>query len=177
MRVLSPMLMTTALFASATLMIGPALAQAPDPVPDPAIDEVRIIPMAEAIAIAEQAVPGSHAVEADAERDGWEIELSRGTDGYTVTIDGLTGTVVELDDQGAVAEFFDVGVGMDMSQFALTLREAVILAEQQTGAPAREAEIETGMGGINYEIEVARENYDAEIEIDPMTGQIAEIDD
>lgn len=136
------------------------------------------ISMAEAIYIAENALgPNSHAIKAELSGDEWEIDLHHGEDLYTYWIDTSSGDVTDAGEQAEVAEFFALGATLDPAQTALTLREAVLKAQALVGGEPVEAELDSGITRNRFDIELVRQGDYVDVEINPQTGQIAQVEE
>ncbi len=141
----------------------------------------RGITLANAIVKAESRLAGT-AYEADLDkRNGlwvYEIEVSTASatpkEGY---INVSSGQFVADDNQNSSDndsgdDISDVSVS-DMSDFALTLTDAIVAAESATAGRAYDAEIEFNRGSWFYEVEVVLDSGERrEVRVDVNTGEI-----
>ncbi|HZJ96640.1 MAG: peptidase [Alcaligenaceae bacterium] len=126
---------------------------------------------AQALVIATDKVDGQ-AVELEFDEDNgrgyYEIEIYTNNKKYELKVDADSGKVIESDMDRERDERSSVG---------LSLQQAIIIAERETQAKTKSAELKNRGGRDSYyEVDTIRKNTEYEVKIDANDGSILKID-
>ena len=139
------------------------------------------ISMTQAVEIALKEVPEAKAFEAELEMEKgvpvYEIELLAGDAVKEVEINGITGKVIEVEDEDEEAEEM-AEIKEALAAAKITLGQALDIAGREVkGGLAYEAELEMEDGKPVYEVELVADGKFKEVEIDAVTGKVLEVED
>jgi uncharacterized membrane protein YkoI len=168
-----------------TLVISPARAADKEEAKEHeeaknALAEAKIS-LAQAVEIALKAVPGGKAVEAEIDLEGaddvdFDVEVIVDGAHKKVEIDGVTGKVEVIEkeaDEKDEEEKTEAAVASSQT----TLLQAIEIALKAVpGATAYKAEPQMEKGKLIWEVEVMSGDQFKDVEIDPATGKVLEVE-
>lgn len=132
-----------------------------------------ILSAIEAIEIAQKEFPG---VVLELERDKnngrtiYEVELASSSEKAELEVDAMNGEIISIQVKSDKEEY------RKYSGVALSMEEAIRIAQGKFQGTVIEVELDTNNGGFEYEVELVQNGKEAEIVIDGNTGEILEFD-